>query len=426
MDFFRLRLACLFIFVGFLVPCFSQNGGLPVAGDITPGDVITPFNAKPVPIDLALKRRAHFFEKSSRNLILFLGAGIADESAALYHLVNDKRRAAALMESSEIVLSSWPCIFGNKKNGLFDQFKASGKSLGLVTDTCLELPSFLYPDIEPKRADIGAFDIVFTGGTKRLEEKDKAWKDNIEKMGFSVSQSFSELNHHFSRKAKKIFGAFGELNMPTLDGREGEIPAFSELMAASLSRLSSNKEGFILIINFKGVERARNSSDFATMIDQIKRQERLLSNLLSYVTGRNDTTLMVVAKPENGHWQIDKKIFSPEKLRGEIVSVRQVVSDMLQKPDNAEELFKKIGFKESFSTSEIKKLCEWKCKDELEKLIADKINSQIGLRYLVEFENGYQKGFHSFISGAGSAMFHGISDFESFSNKVERIIGTLK
>jgi alkaline phosphatase len=426
MKFFRLSLICLFFCSSIFIPCFSQNGGLPVVGDLQPGDVITPFNAEPVPIDTALKNRGHFFEKPSRNLIIFLGSGISDESAALYRSISNKRSFISQMETLEVVLSSWPSLFSKKRIGLFEQFAKSGKSLGLVTDTCLELPSFLFPSTKTQSADLKAFDMVFTGGAKSLKDKDKDWLQNLKDMGFSVSQSFTELNQLFSKKAPKIFGVFGDEFMPTLDGREGEIPAFSELMAASLSRLSSRKEGFILIINFKAVERARSLSDFSTMIDQIQRQERLLSNLSSYVAGRTDTTLMVIAKPENGHWQVDEKVFSTDRLKGEVLSVRQTVSEMLQNPEAAEVLFKKVGFKESFSTSEVKKLCEWKCRDELEKLVADKINSQVGLRFLVEFENGYQKGFYSFVSGAGSEMFHGVSDFENFSKQVERIIGAFK
>ena len=402
---------------------FGQKSLSPVEPSVKGNDFITPVNIKPLSLEQVMRRRALSISKPVKNLIVFTGSGFDGLSAAFFHESTSRRSEIFSMESIERVLPQIICDSKKDKAELLHELSQTKRKVGLITDSPLELPGFVNTSKGNLIESLVTFDVLFSGGRNNLDKYFPGWKKTIfEKSGIFIENKKDLIRSVEKSEGKKaLYGVFSPSYFPFGHEYSTLLPSMSELIEAGTNQLLRHEDGFVLLINFTAVERARLKCDYFEMFKQMKKQEELLHMLNTFVSGRKDSLLVVVAKPENGFWKFADN-FKLKQLLALKKSITYLVEEMIAKPAEAIKILKNSGYQISIDEAEVKKLSEWKSLEELEQLISGQLNKSLGLVFEPCKSCSFQSGMTVFARGANSNVFDGLSSFKGFVEKIRRLI----
>ena len=145
-----------------------------------------------------------------------------------------------------------------------------------------------------------------TEGTVRIKSKRKDSRNLIkeaQQQDYALAFNRSQMD----KAEGKILGLFAYSALPdgiketqTKNDPKRTIPTLKEMSAKAIESLSSNDNGFFLMIEAGQIDWAAHYNDTGTMLHEMLRINETLDYVLDWAKGRDDTVVIVTADHETG------------------------------------------------------------------------------------------------------------------------------
>jgi len=231
---------------------------------------------------------------------------------------------------------------GNTAESILEKAKRMGKSTGLVSDTRITHATpagfAAHQSHRSKENEIAVdmldndVDVMLSGGLrywipKEANDKQSAVRKELEQLTEGTVRIKSKrkdsrnlikeaqqqdyalaFNRSQMDKAEgKILGLFAYSALPdgiketkTKNDPNRTIPTLKEMSAKAIDSLSSNENGFFLMIEAGQIDWAGHYNDTGTMLHEMLRINETLEYVLDWAKGRDDTVVIVTADHETG------------------------------------------------------------------------------------------------------------------------------
>ena len=244
---------------------------------------------------------------------------------------------------------------------ILEKFRKAGKRVGLVTDTRIThaTPAAFAAHVTHRsREDLIAEnllavapDVMLGGGVsywipsgyggrrtevlmgalgQRLQDftrlrsrrrDDRNLLAEAEKKGYCLALSRDEM---LRCSGAKMLGLFTPYHMPgalsgarSHSGEKQRLPTLKEMAQTALKKLSERDEGFFLMVEAGLIDDAAHDNDAGTLLHELLNFDDVLSYLLEWTRGRNDTLLVLISDHDTASFGFSYSIFdvpSPEKI----------------------------------------------------------------------------------------------------------------
>lgn len=223
--------------------------------------------------------------------------GLVINNSANSYLIDEAAAGTALATGFK-TLNSFIGLdsLGRPVSNIFEASLIQGKSIGIITDSSLFEPLTMSFYAHTKDSDnlqniLLNFlekkpDVVFG----RIDEE--IFQDLITKLSrdFTIIKSKDELLSMEPWRIKKLLGFY-----PSDD-----IATTSEVLEKSLEILNRNPEGFVLVIVFKGIEKASVENNSKSLIKSLKEFDSIMKKLFDFCKSNEDTLFVTVSPYEIG------------------------------------------------------------------------------------------------------------------------------
>ena len=278
--------------------------------------------------------------RNSRNIILLIGDGMGFEevlAASLYvngdagslHFENFPFQGSVTTSNSsgggtDSAAASTAMATGFKvDNGVISQqipgdgldletiletAKLLGASTGLVTTTTISHATpAAFGAHESNRANYseiiydyltGSRPNVLFGGAQFIDPATAV------SAGYTVVESYDELISLNTDLENRVWGQFGETQMPYEFDSLGILPHLSESTLTALNILDNDPDGFFLMVEGGRIDHAGHSNDIQRNIFETIEFSHTVQIVSNWVTGRDDTLIIVTADHETGGLQV--------------------------------------------------------------------------------------------------------------------------
>jgi len=200
---------------------------------------------------------------------------------------------------------------GNELPTIADYYRSIGRSIGIVSTahmTSATPAAFVghaplrteFTTIARSCFETGLPDILMGGGGRGIIIED------AQAAGYRVVTGRDELASVNTAGAARWLGHFGEDNMPyELDGI-GDLPHLYEMTAQSIAFLSSDPDGFFLMVEGGRIDHASHLNDTARMIEEMLAFELAVETATNASLDPDETLILVTADHECGGLQVIK------------------------------------------------------------------------------------------------------------------------
>jgi len=135
-------------------------------------------------------------------------------------------------------------------------------------------------------------DVVLGGGSLYFSSLDPSGA------GYTVVETSGEL---MDTESGMILGLFATGYMSYEHDRDPEVePSLAEMTRKSIQLLSSDPEGFFLMVEGGRIDHASHDNDFDTTMSEVYAFDLAVLEALEFASGRNDTLVIVTADHETG------------------------------------------------------------------------------------------------------------------------------
>jgi len=146
-------------------------------------------------------------------------------------------------------------------------------------------------------------DVVIGGGTGLLTEDLKA---DLRKEGYGVFTD--DITNFRSYRGNKMWALFGNREMSyELDRDPTQQPSLAEMTAIALSKLSTNENGFILMVEGSKVDWAAHANDAAGIINEMLAFDKACGVAFDFAKENGETVVLVVPDHGNSGFSIGSK-----------------------------------------------------------------------------------------------------------------------
>lgn len=185
-----------------------------------------------------------------------------------------------------------------------EQSAKSGKSIGLVTTTWIThaTPAAFALHIQERHMGDALVDALLKGIQPRVLMGGAKYADaaRAQAADYAVVKNRAELLAIDSSKAQKVWGQFGDDNMPYEKDGVGELPHLSEMARVALQILETDPDGFFLMIEGGRIDHAGHENDIERLGPEVAEFDRAVQVALEWAKGRGDTLILVTADHETG------------------------------------------------------------------------------------------------------------------------------
>ncbi|MDR2466192.1 MAG: alkaline phosphatase [Prevotellaceae bacterium] len=138
-------------------------------------------------------------------------------------------------------------------------------------------------------------DVVIGGGTRYLNEEAKKY---LSDEGYGVY--LDDLAGFRSHRGNKMWSLFGDTDMPfDLDNDTSRYPSLAEMTAKAIEKLSTNKNGFFLMVEGSKIDWAAHNNDLAGMLTDMLAFDRAFGVAVDFAKRNGET--VVIAVPDHGN-----------------------------------------------------------------------------------------------------------------------------
>ncbi|GAB4279190.1 MAG: hypothetical protein Kow0029_22970 [Candidatus Rifleibacteriota bacterium] len=417
----KLSLLVIILLVSSVVCWSQQNFGV---APTLPGDagLITPVNIKPLPIDEVARKKGISDENPARNIIILFGSGFVKETAAFYRKSSRKKPEISHMENSLIVLPTICMEKERKTVDLVGFLTGDGRSAGIVSDCDFELSSacdFLAID-NPSLLERVKYAMTLTNATEK-EKKAEIVHSFAGKI-IEFASDRNDLDRLFTKKAEKIIGCFSCKRAENENAYDLSQPYLDELVTASLSRLSVEKNGFILLVAIKGIAKARAENRFGDMMYNLRLQEKVLHQINHFVSGRKDTLVLVVEDVDSGYYELGSDL-DAGSFAMDAAGIDTILKNVSAGNAAYRDYSSKFRYFAKVDEKKFNELAEKKDYEKLSDLLQKGLTDFYPIKYHLTKEKPGQSGFVLFSRGLGSDILEGLISYEEFIRRLSLISG---
>ncbi|MRN54390.1 alkaline phosphatase [Paenibacillus monticola] len=148
---------------------------------------------------------------------------------------------------------------------------------------------------------------VLMGGGKQFfitkDEKGKRTDKNIladfQAKGYTLVENTSSLNA-LTSKTTKVLGLFGSSHVAYVPDRTPEIPSLAAMTSKALNILSTDKDGFVMMIEGGRIDHAGHANDLPTMVQETLDFDAAFKAAIDFAKKDGNTSVVVTADHETG------------------------------------------------------------------------------------------------------------------------------
>lgn len=148
---------------------------------------------------------------------------------------------------------------------------------------------------------------VLLGGGKQFfvtkDEKGKRTDKNIipdfQAKGYTVVENTAALNK-LTSKNTKVLGLFGSSHVAYVPDRTAEIPSLAAMTSKALNILSTDKEGFVMMIEGGRIDHAGHANDLPTLVQEALDFDAAFKTAIDFAKKNGNTSVVVTADHETG------------------------------------------------------------------------------------------------------------------------------
>jgi alkaline phosphatase len=184
---------------------------------------------------------------------------------------------------------------------VLEDAEEAGKATGIVTTTRVThaTPACFVAHVNNRDMETviaaqllaSGVDVALGGGSTYFSDL------NPEDEGYTVVYDSTELDNI---ESGKVLGLFSSGYMSYESERSDIEPSLSEMTAKSLELLSSDPDGFFLMVEGGRIDHASHDNHFDNTIAETLEFDLAVLEALEYASGRNDTLILVTADHETG------------------------------------------------------------------------------------------------------------------------------
>lgn len=237
-------------------------------------------------------------------------SGIVTDSASAgtAFATGNKTYNAAISISNEDVAKPYASVI--------EAAELSGKSTGLVTTARVtHATPAVYASHVRSRDNENAIasqylesgvDVLFGGGesfftTKEEKGKrtDKSLLPEFTSKGYKIVKTAEDLKS-LSAKDSKVLGLFGSSHVAYVPDRSEETPDLAEMTSKALEILSSDQDGFVVMIEGGRIDHASHANDFPSTIQEVLDFDAAFKAAIDFAKKDGNTSVVVTADHETG------------------------------------------------------------------------------------------------------------------------------
>ncbi len=148
---------------------------------------------------------------------------------------------------------------------------------------------------------------VLMGGGKQFfvtkEEKgkrtDKSFIPDFKAKGYTVVENASALNA-LTSKNTKVLGLFGSSHVAYVPDRTAETPSLAAMTSKALNILSTDKDGFVMMIEGGRIDHAGHANDLPTLVQEALDFDAAFKTAIDFAKKNGNTSVVVTADHETG------------------------------------------------------------------------------------------------------------------------------
>ncbi|WP_415753011.1 alkaline phosphatase [Paenibacillus sp. P13VS] len=202
---------------------------------------------------------------------------------------------------------------------VLEQAKENGKSTGLVATseiTHATPAAFGAHDISRKNMDAIAddyydelingehkVDVLLGGGKSNFVRDDRDLTHEFEQAGFSYVTDRSAL---LKDTNKQILGLFADGGMDKLIDRTSETPSLAEMTTTAIDRLSSNENGFFLMVEGSQIDWAGHDNDIVGAMSEMEDFAAAFEAAIDFAKEDGETLVVATADHSTGGLTLGK------------------------------------------------------------------------------------------------------------------------
>jgi alkaline phosphatase len=192
----------------------------------------------------------------------------------------------------------------------------SGKATGLVTTARItHATPAVYASHVRNRDNESAIasqylesgvDVLLGGGKQFFVTKDEKGKrtdknllPDFKAKGYTVVENTSALNA-LTSKNTKVLGLFGSSHIAYVPDRTADIPSLAAMTSKALSILSTDKDGFVMMIEGGRIDHAGHANDLPTLVQEALDFDAAFKTAIEFAKKNGNTSVVVTADHETG------------------------------------------------------------------------------------------------------------------------------
>jgi alkaline phosphatase len=216
---------------------------------------------------------------------------------------------------------------GEPHQTILEAAEAAGKATGLVSDTRLthatpaafaaHVPHRSMEDPIAEQLLTAGAEVLLSGGRRHWTPRsaDGTGREDgrdllgvAEEAGYVVVQDRASLREAGPGRLLGLFARSGMMDAiaerTTRDEPDRTEPSLNELAEVALKRLSTDEDGFFLMIEAGQIDWACHANDAGWLLAEMRRAEELIRAVVDWAEDRGDTLVVVTADHETGGFGI--------------------------------------------------------------------------------------------------------------------------
>ncbi|WP_310830411.1 alkaline phosphatase [Paenibacillus pedocola] len=199
---------------------------------------------------------------------------------------------------------------------IIEAAESSGKATGLVTTARItHATPAVYASHVRSRDNESAIasqylesgvDVLMGGGKQFFVTKDEKGKrtdknilPDFKAKGYTVVENTSALNA-LTSKNSKVLGLFGNSHVAYVPDRTAEIPSLAAMTSKALNILSTDKDGFVMMIEGGRIDHAGHANDLPTLVQETLDFDAAFKTAIEFAKKNGNTSVVVTADHETG------------------------------------------------------------------------------------------------------------------------------
>ncbi|MGD9264932.1 MAG: alkaline phosphatase [Lysobacterales bacterium] len=244
---------------------------------------------------------------------------------------------------------------GQPLTTILEDARRDGKSAGLVSTSQIThaspaafgvhvLSRRLYNDIADQLFDNqheGApmVNVMLGGGLQYFQRDDRDLLAEFSQAGYQVATDSAGLQ---AMQGDRLLGLFAPVGLPRAWDRDETVPSLAEMTTTALTSLSSNSEGFFLMIEGSQIDWASHGNSVAGVISEMEDFTDAIQAVLNFAEKDGETLVVIVADHETGGMGLSRDGYgnwvaeplkglkaTPSKMTGQFLESEEPLSSIV-------------------------------------------------------------------------------------------------